>query len=143
MQLEWQSIVALEKLSVDLWILVPTGMGVNRLLKNNGQISDAWLERLSTFLGMPQEDIIDYFYQTRTVTTLFGEEVVTTKEERAIEKSAELYRERLNKLFNFVSDSYILKNKTNSTMFHFLMASNNKTAIGIANDIIKKFNNLS
>ena len=33
MQLNWSSLEALEKLSVDVWILIPTGMGVNRLLK--------------------------------------------------------------------------------------------------------------
>jgi len=33
MQLNWVSLQALEKLSVDVWILIPTGMGVNRLLK--------------------------------------------------------------------------------------------------------------
>ncbi len=140
MQLEWKSLVALQKLSVDVWILVPTGMGVNRLLKKNGQISDAWLERLHVFLGLEQKEILDHFYSSRTVATLFGEEVVTSKEERAIEKSAELYQKRLNNLFKFVSKPYVLKNKRNSVMFHFLMASNNKTAIDIANDITKKYN---
>ena len=66
--------------------------------------------------------------------------MVTSKEERAIEKSAELYQKRLNNLFKFVSKPYVLKNKRNSVMFHFLMASNNKTAIDIANDITKKYN---
>ena len=35
MQLNWNSLQTLQKLSVDVWILVPTGMGVNRLLKKD------------------------------------------------------------------------------------------------------------
>jgi three-Cys-motif partner protein len=141
MQLNWDSLETLQKLSVDVWILVPTGMGVNRLLKKDGQISDAWLSKLENFLGMNKNEILPYFYQQSTVYTLFGEETKITKEENAIEKSAVLYQERLKSLFKFVSKPYVLKNKMNSVMFHFFMASNNRPAVNIANDIIKKYNN--
>lgn len=142
MQLKWSSLEALEKLSVDVWILVPTGMGVNRLLKTNGEISEAWLSKLEEFLGMSKVDILSYFYSKSVVNTLFGEENVTSKEVNAIEKSAKLYKSRLNKLFKFVSEPYILKNKSNSVMFHFFMASNNQTAVKIANQIVDKYNNI-
>ena len=72
--------------------------------------------------------------------TLFGEETTKSKEVRAIDKSAKLYKERLANLFKFVSEPYVLKNKSNSIMFHFFMASNNKSAVKIANDIIRKYN---
>ncbi|MET3535064.1 three-Cys-motif partner protein TcmP [Chryseobacterium limigenitum] len=140
MQLNWKSLQTLEKHSVDVWILVPTGMGVNRLLKNNGQISDAYSAKLEQFLGMNKEEILSYFYQESKVLTLFGEETVMTKE-NAINKSAELYKDKLKSLFKFVSEPYVLKNKMNSVMFHFYMASNNQTAVRIANQIIKKYNN--
>jgi len=141
MQLNWKSLQTLEKHSVDVWILVPTGMGVNRLLKKDGNISDAWISRLENFLGMTKEDILPYFYQEQTVYTLFGEETKISKENNAIEKSAQLYEDRLKSLFKFVSKPYILKNKMNSIMFHFFMASNNRHAVKIANDITKKYNN--
>lgn len=140
MQVNWKSLVALQELKVDAWILVPTGMGVNRLLKKDGRISDAWIERLETFLGMPKIEILDYFYSQTIVSTLFGDEVVTSKEEKAIERSAELYQKRLKELFKFVTNPYILKNKSNSIMFHFYMVSNNNTAQKIANEIIEKYN---
>ncbi len=140
MQVNWKSLVALQELKVDAWILVPTGMGVNRLLKKDGRISDAWIERLETFLGMPKKEILDYFYSQTIIPTLFGDEVVTSKEDKAIERSAELYQKRLKELFKFVTNPYILKNKSNSTMFHFYMVSNNKTAQKIANEIIEKYN---
>lgn len=140
MQLNWTSLKTLSESQVDAWILVPTGMGVNRLLKLNGDISDAWIEKLENFLGLGKEEILNYFYSQKVVTTLFGDEIKTTKEERAIEKSAELYQSRLSELFEYVSNPYVLKNKTNSIMFHFYMVSHNGTAAKIANQIIKKYN---
>jgi three-Cys-motif partner protein len=140
MQLAWNSLETLQKLSVDVWILVPTGMGVNRLLKKDSNISDAWVSKLEIFLGMSRDEILSYFYKERKSHTLFGEETTTSKEVKAIEKSAKLYKERLGGLFSFVSEPYILKNKSNSIMFHFFMASNNKTAVNIANDIVAKYN---
>lgn len=140
MQLNWKSLQALEKISVDAWILIPTGMGVNRLLKRDGKISDAWINKLEIFLGMDREEILNYFYSENVVNTLFGEEIIVNKKEKTIDKSAQLYKERLSKLFKYVSDPYVLKNRANSTMFHFLMASNNKTAATVANDIVKKYN---
>jgi three-Cys-motif partner protein len=46
MSVNWSSIETLKGLGVDLWILVPTGIGISRLLKNDGNISDAWLSKL-------------------------------------------------------------------------------------------------
>jgi hypothetical protein len=143
MQLNWSSLETLQRLSVDVWILVPTGMGVNRLLKKDSNISDAWISKLEVFLGMTKDEILKYFYKEKTNYTLFGEETTTSKETKAIEKSAILYKERLAKLFSFVSEPYVLKNNSNSIMFHFLMASNNQTAVKIANEIINKYNKQS
>lgn len=139
MQLKWSSLERLHELSVDLWVLVPTGLGVNRLLKRNGEISKAWLQKLEVFLGLSKEEILRYFYEKRNVATLFGEESITLKEAKAIEKSAKLYSERLNSLFKFVSKPYVLKNTSNSVMFHFMMATNNEAAVKIANQIIDKY----
>lgn len=141
MQLNWNSLSALQELKVDAWILVPTGLGVNRLLKKNGRISEAWIKKLETFLGMDKNEILNQFYTQTEVLTLFGEEeIITTKEEKAIEKSAILYKNRLNELFKYVSEPYVLKNTSNSTMFHFFMVTNNKSAVKIANEIIAKYN---
>jgi three-Cys-motif partner protein len=129
MQLEWRSIEALAGLSVDMWILVPTGMGVNRLLKKNGEISEAWLNRLSVFLGMEVSEIVEFFYTEKTVSTLFGLETALQKEENAIEKSAELYKERLGTIFEFVTNPFVLKTKSNNVLYHFFMASNNRHAV--------------
>ncbi|RIV68637.1 three-Cys-motif partner protein TcmP [Flagellimonas aequoris] len=141
MQLNWNSLTSLKESNVDAWILVPTGMGVNRLLKKDGKISEAWIEKLETFLGMSRTDILSNFYNQSEVITLFGEEKVTTKTEKAVEKSAEIYKNRLNELFKHVTEPYMLKNSSNSIMFHFFMVSNNRNAVKIANQIINKYNN--
>lgn len=137
MQVEWRSIETLRDLPIDMWVLVPTGLGVNRLLKKNGHISDAWRERLEKFLGIPSNQIEDLFYKKQQ--TLFGDESYF-KEADAIKKSAELYRKKLKEVFSSVSKPFEIRNKTNSPMYHLYLASNNETAIKIANDIVKKYN---
>lgn len=138
MQVEWRSIESLRDLPLDLWVLVPTGMGVNRLLKKDGRISDAWLDKLKIFLGLTQEEIEKNFY--KKTETLFPDITFVQKEEDAIEKSAKLYRNRLKEVFEFVSKPYELKNSTNSIMYHLFLASNNENAVKIGNDIVRKFN---
>ncbi len=138
MQVEWRSIEALRGLPMDMWVLVPTGLGVNRLLKNNGHISDAWLERLEIFLGLERDKIENHFY--KKTATLFEDITVVKKEVDAIKKSALLYRSRLKEVFDYVSNPYELKNSANSIMYHLFLTSNNKNAMKIANDIVKKYN---
>ena len=139
MQLEWESIKALEATPIDLWVLVPTGLGVNRLLKRNGRISESWYQKLEVFLGLPKEDIDKHFYNKISELTLFGTESYLEKENNAILKAGSLYKKRLSEVFKFVSEPYLLKNSQNTIMYHFYLASNNKYAVNISNDIIKKF----
>jgi three-Cys-motif partner protein len=139
MQLEWRSIENLRELHLDLWVLVPTGLGVNRLLKKNGEISEAWMEKLEMFLGITKEEIEKKFY--RKTESLFPDITFTEKEKDVIKKSAKLYKSRLEEVFEFVSRPYELKNSTNSVMYHLFLASNNETAVKIGNDIVKKYNN--
>jgi three-Cys-motif partner protein len=138
MQVEWRAIEILRGLPVDIWVLVPTGLGVNRLLTKNGKISDAWLDRLEIFLGLTRREIENIFY--KKIETLFPDITYIKKEEDAIDKSAKLYRNRLKEVFKFVSKPYELKNSSNSIMYHLFLASNNETAVKIGNDIVKKFN---
>lgn len=137
MSVNWESIYALKDLGVDLWILVPTGLGINRLLKNNGEISDAWLTKLEKFLGLSREKIKDHFYKKEITNTLFGEEVKINKEKGTVSKAGELYKQRLGTVFKYVTDPFVMRNSTNSIMYHFMMATNNSQALKIANEVIK------
>lgn len=138
MTVNWSSIEVLKGLGIDLWILVPTGVGVNRLLiKNNQNIPEAWLVKLEKFLGLTRDEILTHFYSSKTISTLFGDETFINKQESAISKIGELYSKRLLTVFNFVSESFVMRNSNNSIMYHFMMATNNKTALKLANDVIK------
>ena len=137
MSVNWSSIEALKNLGIDLWILVPTGIGVSRLLKNDGNISEAWIIKLENFLGITKDAIVNHFYKRNQVATLFGTETITQKEKNTVNKIGELYKSRLNSVFKYVSDSFVMRNSTNSIMYHFMMATNNANALKIANDVIK------
>jgi three-Cys-motif partner protein len=136
MTIKWDSIVKLKDLGIDLWILVPTGIGVNRLLVNDGKISDAWMKKLIDFLGISREEIENTFYKKTAIQTLFGEEVKVEKDINTIHKIGEIYTSKLKEVFKLVSNPFIMKNSQNSIMYHFMMATNNSNALKIANEII-------
>lgn len=142
MQIDWSSVESLKNLSVDLWILVPTGVIINRLLerKVDKEKGLAHAEKLKTFFGMTEEQIRNFFYTEKQVQTLFGEEeLVITKAENSIRRIAQLYVERLKDVFRYVTeDPMVLYNNHNVPIFHLIFASKNKTAIKIAQEIINK-----
>jgi three-Cys-motif partner protein len=138
MQVEWRSIESLRGLPIDMWILVPTGLGVNRLLKKDGKISDAWLQKLELFLGLTRDEIEQRFY--KKTATLFENIEFVEKEKNAVEISAKLYQSRLKEVFEFVSKPYELGNSSNSVMYHLFLTSNNKAAEKIASEIVRKYN---
>ncbi len=137
MEIQWSSIEALKGVGVDVWILVATGVGANRLLKGNGEISEAWYNALETFLGLPQAEIDKRFYKRSIVQTLFGDETSVTKQKQSVEKLGDLYAARLGEIFKYVSKPFIMKNSVNAIMYHFMMATNNANGVKIANDVIK------
>ena len=63
--------------AIDLWILFPLGIAVNRLLKTDGDVNTSIREKLNSFFGTT--DWYDAFYETVSNRTLFGEETVTRK----------------------------------------------------------------
>ncbi|MGB3977138.1 MAG: three-Cys-motif partner protein TcmP [bacterium] len=75
MQVEWKTIEAIAQTkAIDLWMLFPLGMAVNRLLKRSGEISESWRLRLDSIFGT--NDWYDKFYKVETQRTLFGEKKV-------------------------------------------------------------------
>jgi three-Cys-motif partner protein len=52
MQVEWRTIEAIAATkAIDLWLLFPLGIGVNRLLTKSGDIPESWRNRLNLLLG--------------------------------------------------------------------------------------------
>ena len=120
-----------------MWILVPLGMGVNRLLKKDGNISDSWMKKLQEFLGLSTTEIKNTFYEDQPVLPLFGKETEAVKKEKTIEIAGVLYRKRLKNVFKYVSRPFLLENTKHNIMYHFLLGSNNRAAVKIANDLIQ------
>ena len=137
MQVDWTSIEQLKGIRTDLWILIPTGVIVNRLLDRKCELTH--IDKLTSFFGKDESFLKNYFYKIRTVDTLFGETEIVEKVKKPIEKIAELYIEQLKTIFDYVTEKpLVLYNTRNTPIFHFACASNNQTAINIASQIIKK-----
>ena len=136
MQINWDSIASLQNTRTDIWILVPTGVIVNRLLDKKGELKH--LEKLESFFGMNKEELKQYFYTEKKYNTIFGEQSIIRKVNNPIEKIAELYIKRLNDIWKFVTKKpLILRNRKNVALFHFVFASNNATALNISKQIIR------
>ncbi len=138
MQVNWKAIAELKGTRTDIWILIPTGVIVNRLLDRKGELKSMAL--LCDFFGLPEDEIRKQFYGTAAVTDLFGEpNEMVSKVIDPINKIARLYITQLGSVWKFVTTNPLrLNNSTGSPIFHFVMASNNKAAVDIAQDIIAK-----
>jgi three-Cys-motif partner protein len=136
MQINWESIASLKDTRSDIWILVPTGVIVNRLLDRKGELK--FLNKLKSFFGLTETQIRNEFYQKRVENTLFGETEITKKVLQPIEKISYLYLKRLNTIWDYtISKPLRLDNNHGFPIFHFAFASNNKNAVKIANQIVK------
>lgn len=137
MHIDWDSIVAVAGPSVDLWILVPTGSIVNRLIQKNGELR--YPDKLQCFFGLPEEEIKKRLFVPKTDLTLFGEETKFEKVKGAIQEIANIYCDQLGQLFPYVtSKPLVLRNSNNVPIFHLVCASHNATAVKIAQQIISK-----
>lgn len=141
MQVQWQTIKAIaETQAIDLWILFPLGVAVNRLLKKDGQIDQAWRHRLNEIFGT--EDWYDAFYEESTTTDLFGEQVITRKTGN-FDSISRYFVKRLKTIFAGVAANPLpLYNSRSNPLYLLLFAAGNpkgaKTAIKIAQDILKR-----
>ena len=142
MQVEWTTIEMIARTeAIDLWLLFPLGIGVNRLLPRSGEIPEGWRNRLDRFLG--SDDWYRALYQVETKTNLFGEEE-TTVVKAGVEKIGQYFVDRLKSVFPAVAPKpKILLNSTNCPLYLFCFAVSNPNpkaygiALNIANHILK------
>lgn len=142
MSVDWQTVRVLgqtgteKRGAVDLWVLIPVGQAVNRLLTRNRRPSGAWAERLTTFFGT--DKWIDAFYQIKPRMTLFGE-IEEFEKQANFESIGDFFIERLQTVFPYVAEhSLALLNSRNNPLFLLCFAASNKTAVKIAEDILKR-----
>lgn len=141
MQVKWNTIECIaDTKAIDMWLLFPLGIGVGRLLKNNGQIKDAWKNKLDDIFGT--KEWFNEFYKLTIEDTLFGKEEKLSKDVD-FEKIAAFFIKRLKTIFNKVSDKPVrLVNSKNNPLFLLCFAAGNpagaKTAVKIADDLLKR-----
>lgn len=140
MQVEWPTITAVAATkAIDMWLLFPLGIGVNRLLKRSGEIPKSWRAALDRLLGT--SDWYDKFYSTEVSTNLFGDqqEHVTKK---SIDTIGSYFNTRLKTVFAGVAEKpAVLRNSTGSPLYLLCFAAGSKKgapiAVGIADSLLK------
>lgn len=140
MQVEWETIAAIAQTkAIDLWLLFPLGIGVNRLVTRSGDIPESWQRRLDILLGT--KDWRDEFYSVEHTPMLFGGD-----EERVVKASKETigryFNDRLKTIFPGVADHPgVLRNSANCPLYLLCFAAANEkgapTALRIANHLLK------
>lgn len=139
MQVEWKTIVAVAATkAIDLWLLVPLGMGMNRLAPNSGKLPESWRQRMNAFLGTA--DWYDDFYKVETKLTLFGDHQVQVK--ASMDVMARYFNNRLKKVFAGVAEEPgVLWNSSNNPLYMFCFAVGNERgkdiALRIANHLLR------
>jgi len=140
MQVEWATIEAVaETKAIDLWLLFPLGIGVNRLLKKSGDIPEAWRARLNVLLGT--EDWYDEFFNIKVERDLFGNELERV-EKASLETIGRYFNDRLKTIFEgVVEQPGVLKNRKNCPLYLFCFAVGNQggkdIALRIASHLLK------
>ncbi len=141
MQVTWETIKAIaETKAIDLWLLFPLGVAINRVLTRTGRISPTWRTKLDEMFGA--SDWYEEFYRTTQTPSLFGEEEVTEKITN-FDAINQYYIKRLKTVFTGVAPNpLLLRNSRNNPIFALYFAVGNAKgkdiALRIANHILEK-----
>ncbi|MDE0681279.1 MAG: three-Cys-motif partner protein TcmP [Candidatus Poribacteria bacterium] len=146
MQVEWQTIESIAKTqAIDLWILFLIGMGVSRLLRNDGKIPLTERQTLDEFFG--RDDWFDEFYQLARQRSLFNEEDELEKRDNILAEIEQYFLKCLDSVFAMVAKNPLpLRNSKNSLMYLLCFAAGNPNApkaLKIAEEILEKMRNPS
>jgi three-Cys-motif partner protein len=143
MQVPWKTIKLISQTkAIDLWILFPLGVAVNRLLKKDGKINEVNKNKLNSLFGV--SDWFDIFYSKNKSNELFCT-VETTEKNANFQFISKYFVKRLKTIFSGVAEKPLpLFNSKNNPLYLLCFASGNpkgsKTAIKIANYILNKGN---
>lgn len=141
MQVEWATIAAVAATkAIDLWLLFPLGIGVNRLVVRSGQIPEVWSRCLDRLLGT--KDWRKDFYSVETTQDLFGNEQELLVKAR-METIGRYFNNRLMGIFAGVADPPgVLRNSTGSPLYLLCFAVSNERgkaiALRIAQSLLKE-----
>jgi three-Cys-motif partner protein len=141
MQVMWSTMKAIANTkAIDLWILFPLGVAVNRLLRRDANISAAWQKRLNDFFGTT--DWREAFYHTSSDTDLFGDTHTRTEKVADFNAISRYFVARLKTIFPGVAPNPLrLCNSANTPLYLLCFAAANprgaKLAVRIAQHVLK------
>jgi three-Cys-motif partner protein len=141
MQVEWSTINAMaDTKAIDLWILFPLGMGVNRLLMKQHPPEGPWADRLTRIFGT--DSWRDAFYRESAQSDLFSKTPDVIKDAN-FKSIAEFWVDRLQAVFAGVAQKPLpLRNSRNVPIYLLSFAAANprgsEAAVKIAQDILSR-----
>lgn len=135
MQVTWPTIQAIAATrAIDLWLLFPLGIGVNRMLPKHGQIPPGWRKRLDLMFGEP--DWYSAFYETHTTPSLFGGVDETAVKRADYSAISSYFVKRLKTIFTHVAEKPLpLLNSSNCPLYLLCFAAGNPKGGPIAKRI--------
>jgi len=142
MQVSWETLVAVGwTKAIDVWMLYPSGMGLNRLLTNRGNIPPEWQQTLDWSLGT--QSWREAFYRVQEATDLFGHAWADRVKDASTEKFEAFLVERFRTIFTGVAPETVpLRNSRGQVMYLLCFACGNprgaNLAVRIAQSVIKK-----
>lgn len=144
LQVNWQTVKELAHTrTCDVFVNFSV-MGVTRLLPRDQNPEPEVIEQLSQVMG--STDWITQIYRKTPATQLdiFGNsaEPMLSRDTIQAEWLASLYAKQLQSLFPHVSRPVLMRNSTNSVLYALCLASHNKTATKITNDIFSRYERL-
>lgn len=125
LQVTWDTLFAISQTkALDVWVLFPSGMGLNRLLTKSGDIPQDWQETLDRSLGT--KEWRSAFYRSEEDSDLFnGPRSKMVKDADPV-KLERFYLDRLRKIFPTVMSNCIrLTNSKDQTMYLLCFACAN------------------
>ncbi|NPU95632.1 MAG: three-Cys-motif partner protein TcmP [Candidatus Omnitrophica bacterium] len=136
MNVNWTTVESIAKTeAIDMWYLFPLGVAVNRLLKKDGEICDAWKTKLDTIFGT--SNWYTAFYKNEEQESLFEDDPHVQKTATYI-KIKNFFLKRLQEEFADVSSNpLVLLNSRGCPLYLFCFAASNKKGAPIAIRIAK------
>jgi three-Cys-motif partner protein len=130
MQVEWATIEAIGRTqAIDLWILFPLGIAVNRLLTQSGEIPATWRRRLDLLLG---PGWYQAFYSVEPVPSLFDDEM-TRVVKATTTTIGKYFNDRLASVFARVAQKpRVLVNSVGCPLYLLCFATGNSSGAPIA-----------
>ena len=127
LQVTWDTLVGIACTgSLDVWILFPSGMGLNRLLTKSGEIRQEWQDTLDRSLGT--KDWRNAFYRSEAEPDLFDGARNKKVKDADPSKLEKFYLNRLRTIFPTVSNACVrLTNSKEQTMYLLCFASANRS----------------